>query len=113
MGAPPRISVTTLILLGFIAYFSVHGLTGKQGVGAMMALTEEENALAHELAVLKRQEAVLAEEVRRLSEPTLDLDLLEERAREVLNAAAPDETLTLTAASIGVTGSLDAGPHPP
>lgn len=91
MARGPHFSATTLLILAFLGYLAAHAVTGKHGVGAMMALTVEERALETRLAALEARKATLQDEVTRLSDATLDLDLLEERARDLLNAAAPDE----------------------
>ncbi|MBU6373520.1 MAG: septum formation initiator family protein [Alphaproteobacteria bacterium] len=68
-------------------------MTGRQGIGSAMELAEQESRLTRELAELQARRAQLSDEVKRLREPSLDLDLLEERARLMLNAAHPDEVI--------------------
>jgi cell division protein FtsB len=91
-----RISVTSVSLSAAIVYLAVHAVTGEQGVAGVFHLTEQEQKLSAELATLESERLTLSAAVAGLSDKTLDLDLLEERARVVLGAAYPDETfLTL------------------
>lgn len=87
------IDLTSISLAAVVAYLGAHAVTGRQGVGSAMELAEQESRLTRELAELQARRAQLSDEVKRLREPSLDLDLLEERARVMLNAAHPDELI--------------------
>jgi cell division protein FtsB len=88
---------TGIGLSAVIAYMAAHAVTGDHGVFGVMALKEREQALTIDLASLESQRAVLADEAQRLNARSLDLDLVEERARQLLNAAHPDEIVLSTA----------------
>ena len=80
------------IILIAIALVFVH--SGMQGERGLVALHEAEQARADleaELALLDQEHAILLNQVRRLDESHLDLDLLDERARAVLGYVRQDE----------------------
>ncbi|MEO1038191.1 MAG: septum formation initiator family protein [Pseudomonadota bacterium] len=82
----------TLALAGFIAYLGFHALSGEGYVRYLMV--EQRIATAErELAEARAHRAALADRVTRLhaDRGELDLDLLAERSREVLNFGHPDE----------------------
>ena len=84
--------LTSIGLAALVAYLAAHAVTGRQGVTSAMALAEQEARLSAELDHLRARSAALADDVARLRDgKELDLDLLEERARVLLNAAHPDE----------------------
>ena len=72
-----------------IAYFGYHALTGEQGVLNWLVIEnvirETEIQLADARAERERMEEIAA----RLRSDSLDLDYLDERARDVLNVAHP------------------------
>jgi cell division protein FtsB len=93
LKVPDGVSLSRIGLAAAVVYLGAHALTGRTGVGSTMELTEQETRLTRELAELQAERASLQNEVRRLRTDTLDLDLLEERARTAINAAHPDEIL--------------------
>lgn len=74
-----------------IVYLSAQALTGRQGLFAYMQLQQEERALTLELAELKAQRTALDARADRMRPGALDLDYLEERARDLLAAGKQDE----------------------
>ena len=60
-----------------------------------MSLRQEISEAQKVAAVYRHQRISLEEKVKHLSNSSLDLDLLEERARIVLNMAAQDEFILL------------------
>lgn len=87
----PGIGVLSLGLGAAIVYLSAHAVTGRQGLIAYMDLQGREAALTEQLADLEREKAALETRATRLRPESLDLDYLDERARELLAAADPDE----------------------
>ncbi|MFZ4603377.1 MAG: FtsB family cell division protein [Caulobacterales bacterium] len=87
------VDLTRIGLAAAVVYLGAHAMTGRQGVSATMALADQEARLSRELAALEAQRLALKDEVRRLNDKTLDLDLLEERARILIDAAHPDEII--------------------
>ncbi len=88
-----------LVLVFLVFYFVYHTVTGERGVLRYMYL-KKEIAQAEKIAEgYHKQKLKLEDKVRLLSSSSLDLDMLEERAREVLNFASEDEFIVLDEAS--------------
>ncbi|MEI3581859.1 MAG: septum formation initiator family protein [Alphaproteobacteria bacterium] len=78
-----------------IFYFGFYAFYGERGIRKYLYLRHEveyARTLAKQYRVKKER---LAEEVRLLSPDSLDLDLLDERARIVLNFVGDDEFVIL------------------
>ncbi len=85
-----------------ISYFGYHTFTGTSGVRHLAAYHQREAALNRELARLQECRADLQKRIRMLSDESLDLDYLDERARAVLFYAKPeDKVLSLGQESPG------------
>ncbi len=83
-----------VIILTFI-YFSFYAVKGERGLLRYVYLTEEvgnARSVAQKYAEERRD---WEEKVRLLSSDSLDLDMLEERARIVLNMVGMDEFVIL------------------
>jgi cell division protein FtsB len=87
-GATARLALSAVIL-----YLAAHGLTGRQGLVSYVALQEREETLLAEQAELGAEIARLQDRAARLRTEggTFDRDYLEERARDLLDAARTDE----------------------
>ena len=83
-----------LILMLFIlgsGYFLAAAILGPYGVFRRAEITAEAVTLRAELAVLEVEVARMENLTRRLSDDYLDLDLLDERARDMLGYVRADE----------------------
>jgi cell division protein FtsB len=78
-------------VLSAMGYLSFAALQGDHGFFRLVQVEAQEAQLADELAGLEAERAAIANKVRRLATDTLDLDLLDERARAVLGLGHPDE----------------------
>lgn len=87
--------VPQVLAICLVGYFAFHAIQGDRGVLAYMRLQESLNQTEAVLAELKAQRQSLAHRVSLLQPDNLDPDLLEERAREILNFARPDEVVIL------------------
>lgn len=87
--------VFSLLGVGVIAYFGFHAVEGEHGVRAYFALTYETDEARMELDTLEAKRTMLEHRVRLLRPDSLDLDMLEERARAILNVAHRDELVVL------------------
>ena len=85
------IAASYVLLTGVIAIFAHAGLQGDHGLAAYRGVQAEERRLSFELAELQAEREALANNVLRLSDRYLDLDLLDERARAVLGLVREDE----------------------
>lgn len=79
----------TMLLLAL--YFAFAAVQGDYGVFRRAELDAEAAQLRQELAVLHTEVARLENLTRRLSDEYLDLDLLDEQARDVLGLIRSDE----------------------
>lgn len=78
-------------------YFIFHGISGERGLLKLLYLRNEISE-AEQIANMYHQEKIkLEEKVKLLSSSSLDLDLLDERARVVLNLVGKDEFIILDA----------------
>jgi len=78
-----------LICVG--VYFTFTAVQGKNGLFQRIQIEAEAAHLAEELAALEMQVDEMEILTRRLSDAFLDLDLLDERARDVLGYVRADE----------------------
>ena len=85
----------TLALASAIAYLGYHALEGDQGLYSYWLTQSRIAETQAELALAQAERRDLEDRVARLSpdQGALDLDYVEERAREVLNFAHPDEII--------------------
>ncbi|KAF0138037.1 MAG: septum formation initiator [Rhodospirillaceae bacterium] len=80
-----RFVLAPLLGLGAIVYFSYHAVQGERGLLAWWETRHEIRQARTRLARLKKEHDALENRVRLLRPESLDRDLLEERARAVLN----------------------------
>jgi cell division protein FtsB len=89
--------IPTVFLSAAIAYFGYHALTGEQGLLNWVVVRAEIAEVESELVLARAEREDLQASVERLSDDTLDLDYVEERARAVLNVAHPRDFIIKTA----------------
>ena len=80
-------------LLALYAYLTVHTLSGSQGVMRWVDYEQDTVQLVDELAALKESRKALEDEAAALSSKALQLDILDQRARELLYASREDELI--------------------
>jgi len=85
----PILFLLSMLLLGI--YFTFAAVQGDYGVFRRAEVTAEARALRAELAALDAEVARMENLTRRLSDDFLDLDLLDERARDMLGLVRRDE----------------------
>ena len=83
------IYVLGAVLLGL--YFTFAAVQGDYGVFRRAEVMAEKRALEAELATLSQEVARMENLTHRLSDSYLDLDLLDEQARDVLGLIRADE----------------------
>lgn len=74
-----------------IGYFGVNAYTGNHGLRAKADLDQHYTELSDELARLKKERAGWQRKVALLKSDSIDPDMLDERARAVLNYLEPRE----------------------
>ena len=90
-----------LALAGTLVYFGYHAFNGDRSVLAWMRLENEVAQARATLGEVTRKRAELAHVVGLLKPGHLDPDLIEERARLLLNYGRPDELLVILPADRG------------
>ena len=76
-------------------YFGYHLQKGDHGLGARTDLERRKDVLAGELAGLREVKQRLERDVALLRPESLDPDMLDERARAILNLAHSDDLIML------------------
>ena len=79
----------------FIGYFGVNAYTGKNGINARQELDQQIADLAGEVERVKAERARWERRVALLKADRIDPDMLDERARQLLNYLDPHE-VTIT-----------------
>ena len=85
--------IFTIFILSGIVYFSYHAICGSQGVIAKYKLSQELNILQNELDIMYSERSSLESKTNRLSNESVDLDLLDEQARKVLGYSREREMI--------------------
>ena len=75
----------------FIGYFGVNAYTGKNGINARQELDQEIADLASEVERVKAERERWERRVALLKSDRIDPDMLDERARQLLNYLDPHE----------------------
>ena len=98
-GSPmsQRLSLSAIVIF-FLAvlasvYFAFAAIQGPSGVMRRIQLQDETKDLLAERDTLQAEVNAMKNLTHRLSDEYLDLDLLDERAREVLGLMRPDEVI--------------------
>ena len=78
-----------------IGYFGVNAYTGARGLKANQDLAQQMSALTAELAALKLERQRWEHRVSLLRADAIDPDLLDERARAVLDYADPHDLVLM------------------
>ncbi|MBN8827998.1 MAG: septum formation initiator family protein [Sphingobacteriia bacterium] len=76
-------------------YFIYHTIIGQRGILALMDLTGEVENLQREIEDIRAERLLLDHKVNLLKSESLDLDLVEQQAKEVLGLADPKEEVIL------------------
>ena len=94
-GIAPGQFLVLLICLFLLCYFAYHTIKGKHGLEARTSLNEYALSLEHKLTGLEVMRANLERDIALMNKPHIDLDMLDEKARELLNYSSTDETIVL------------------
>jgi len=90
-----RMRQVALPLLGacLTAYFVYHAVHGDRGIYAWLRINQDLKVASAEAEMLKAERQALERRITLLSSTSLDLDMLDERARVMLNFAHPDDLI--------------------
>jgi cell division protein FtsB len=84
-----------LLAAGFIGYFGINAYTGDHGLKAREGLDHDIASLARELERAKAERAEWERRVALLKADSIDPDMLDERARTLLNWADPRDVTVM------------------
>ena len=74
-------------------YFIIASFRGEFGVSSKYQLLAKEKALAKELKLVNEKTITINNQIRRLSDTSLDLELLDQQARKILGLIGEDELI--------------------
>ena len=89
--------VANTLSFGLFIYFAYHLVHGEKGYFAYRGLQQKMIVAEHQLEDKKQERIALENRVKRLRPESLDLDMLDERARVVLGFAKPNEFVVIEA----------------
>lgn len=95
-----------LLALGAGGYFGYHLQNGDHGLEAHADLERRKNVLEGELGGLREVRLRIERDVALLEPESLDPDMLDERARAILNLAHPDDLVMMKRRAPDPTGPL-------
>ena len=87
--------LSTLLSFGLFMYFGFHLVHGDMGYFALRGVDQKLAAARERHAHLLTERVALENRVKLLRPKSLDLDMLDERARVVLGFIGPDERIIL------------------
>ena len=92
-----KILEITLSAVCFILcfYFVIASFKGEFGVSYKYQLLAKEKALTKELKLLNKKTMKVKNKIKRLSDKSLDLELLDQQARKILGLLGEDELIVL------------------
>lgn len=90
-----KMLIRPLLYCGALTYIVFHSLNGNHGVYALLKEQRKLESNIHKLESLQQTRATEERRVMLLSDQSLDLDLLDERARVVLGYAGSNEYVYL------------------
>ena len=89
--------IASIFGVAVIGYFAYHAVQGERGLRAYFALNLRTELAQAERDALRRDRMAIEQRVNLLKSDNLDLDMLEERARVVLNKVHEDDFVILLA----------------
>ena len=84
-------SLTVCLIL--CLYFIIASFNGEFGVSAKYDLLAKEKVLANELKIINKETKIIKNRIKRLSDTSLDLELLDQQARKILGMIGEEELI--------------------
>ena len=91
-----RQAVVSILGVCIVGYFLYHTIQGDRGWFAMLRLQHEVRGAEATLSQLQKDRESLEHRTQLMRPGSLDPDLLDEKARELLNYSHPNEIVVLT-----------------
>lgn len=92
----PKRAVGPLLCVLILFYLGFHAVSGERGLFAFFRETRRLEQLSAELTQVRSQREQMEKKIKLMSNASLDLDMLDERARTVLGLAGKDEVVLFT-----------------
>ena len=83
--------VASLLGISVIGYFAYHAIEGERGLRSYFALKHQIELARVEWEAARSERRIIEQRVAALRPNSLDLDMLDERARQVLNVVHEDD----------------------
>ena len=83
--------IVPVLSVAFLTYFGFHAVHGDYGLNSKMHLERRAMELEADLAALTAERVALETRVGLMQRSKLERDMLDERARALLNVSRPDE----------------------
>ncbi len=90
-----QITVISFILVLFSLYFAYHTVVGQRGIMSLYQLSEELSELNHQVENIRAERLLLEHKVSLLKSESLDLDLVEQQAKDILGLVDPSEQVII------------------
>lgn len=87
--------IASIFGVAVIAYFAYHAVEGDRGLRAYFALSLRTELARADRDALREERETIEQRVNLLKSDSLDLDMLDERARTVLNKVHEDDLVIL------------------
>ena len=87
-----EITLLTVCLI-LCLYFIIASFNGEFGVSAKYHLLAKEKVLANELNTINKETKIIKNRIKRLSNTSLDLELLDQQARIILGMIGEEEPI--------------------
>ncbi len=87
--------IASIFGVAVIGYFAFHAVEGDRGLRAYFALTLQTELVRAERDALREEREAIEQRVNLLKPDSLDLDMLDERARMALNKVHEDDLVIL------------------
>ena len=87
-----EVTLLTVCLI-LCLYFIIASFNGEFGVSAKYRLLAKEKVLANELNTINKETKIIKNRIKRLSNSSLDLELLDQQARIILGMIGEDELI--------------------
>ena len=87
-----EITLLTVCLI-LCLYFIIASFNGEFGISAKYHLLAKEKVLANELNTINKEMKIIKNRIKRLSNTSLDLELLDQQARIILGMIGEDELI--------------------
>lgn len=86
---------SNIFWLGLVGYFVFHVISGARGAVSWIKLSKQVESLEKKAKILKEENAFLENKIHFLRADNLDLDLLEEQARNILGFANEEDVIVM------------------